>query len=138
MSFSLHRPGFQFSVLAASAINPYTTVRLVGTDKPLAISCGSINVEPFGLIGAGTAGASGLDQAEFVTVYEAGNIVKALCAASVGAGAVVGVASDNGGLGPVAQASGTLKWAVGVALSPAAAGETFACKVHPRTLGGNA
>lgn len=70
---------------------------------------------------------------------------KARAAASVGAGAKVGVASTNGALGPV-LASGTLasfgasaglqpaRYVVGRALTAAAAGEYFAVLLDPAEI----
>lgn len=137
MAGELHRPGLQYTVKAASAINPRKPVTFVGTSELLAVPVGSglTGVRVNGFTGGATVGASG---AEAVTVYEEGNIVKARAAASLGVAAEVGVASTNGDLGPVAQASGTLKYTAGVALTPAAAGEFFSLYVKPRTLGGNA
>lgn len=137
MAGELHRPGLQYTVKAASAINPRKPVSFVGTSELLAVPVGSglTGVRINGFTGGATVGASG---AEAVTIYEEGNIVKVRAAASLGVAAEVGVASTNGDLGPVAQASGTLKYTAGVALTPAAAGEFFSLYVKPRTLGGNA
>lgn len=137
MAGELHRPGLQYTVKAASAINPRKPVTFVGTSELLAVPIGSglTGVRVNGFTGGGTVGASG---AEFVTIYEEGNIVKVKAAASIGVAAEAGVASTNGDLGPVAQASGTLKYTAGIALSPADAGEFFSLYVKPRTLGGNA
>lgn len=136
MSWVLHRPGFQQSILAASAINPYSPVKLVGTDQPLAIPAATSTDEIFGFNGVGTAGASGVNAAEMVTLYEEGNYVKAIAAASLGAHTDVGIASTNGALGPVVRASGVAGFRVGKSMTPAAAGEVFTCYVKPKVLGG--
>jgi hypothetical protein len=81
-------------------------------------------------------------------VYLDDNIVKAVAAASLGAGAEVCVASigvASGAqrnaiatitlLGPLTIASGTAKWAVGIAMDPAAAGEVFSVYLKPRLTG---
>lgn len=133
MAFELHRHGHQLSITAPSTLNPRTPVVLGGTSGLLALKAGSNNVRPFGVTGAGTALAG-----EAVTVYEDTNIVKVIAAASVGAGAEVGVASDNGAVGPVAQASGTLRWALGLTVADAGAGEVLSVYVRPRAVGGNA
>jgi hypothetical protein len=67
-------------------------------------------------------------------VHGVGNVVKAVAAASLGIGAECGVASTNGNLGPISGASGVSKWALGQAVSPAAAGETFSLLVNPRQI----
>lgn len=95
-----------------------------------AASAGWLGV-PIGITIASTA-SPGEPQAVVVS-----GVAKARAAASVGAGAKVGAASTNGALGPVLP-SGILasfgasaglqptRWAVGVALTSAAAGEYFA------------
>lgn len=68
-----------------------------------------------------------------ITVYQEGNVCKAVAAASLGFGANVGIASTNGDFGPVAAASGSAKVVVGQARTSAAAGETFSLYVNPST-----
>lgn len=72
-------------------------------------------------------------------------VVKAIAAASVGAMTRVAAASINGALGPVqssglstalgsALGAGGAKYSVGLALTPAAAGEVFAVLLDQRQL----
>lgn len=136
MAFELIRPGHQLPVVAGSPINPRTVVQLGGTSGLLAFPAGSMNVRPFGVNGAATQGLASVSlPGEVFTVYEELNIVKAKAGASLGAGAEVAVGSDNGTLWPVAAASlfaASGHWAVGIAMSPAGAGETFSVYVKPR------
>lgn len=143
MAGELHRPGHQLPVKAASAINPHSAVQLVGTSELLAIAAASTNLRPFGVTGGQTAGASGINQNELVTIYEPGNIVKVKAAASLGVGAEVGVTGASGGaagfsiVAPASLgASGIAVWSTGQSLSPAAAGELFSLYINPRLVGG--
>lgn len=112
---------------AASVVADKKVVKLDATEGQV-VPLATNNAEPLGLTGASAA------QGEQVTVYADGNIVKAVAAASLGFGGVLGVASTNGDLGPVAGASGISRWAVGVSREDAAAGETFSLLVDPRQL----
>lgn len=138
MAFELIRPGHQLSVVAGSPILPRSAVTLGGTSGLLAFPAGSMNVKPFGMNGAATQGlASAALPGEVFTVYEELNIVKAKAGASLGAGAEVAVGSANQTFWPVAAASlfaASGHWTVGVALTPAAADETFSLYVKPRKV----
>jgi len=134
MAFSLYRDPFSFAVAAASAINPKQPVALAGTNVLFALPIGTSNVRPFGFSGLGSAGASGLNQNDAITIFEEGNFVKAVANASLGVNAEVGVGSTNGSLSPAALVSASGHWAVGIAVSAAAAGETFTLYVKPRKV----
>lgn len=145
MAFELHRYQFQQGLKAASQMPPKTPVSLSASQADYVVALSAANVEPFGIIGA-SAGQAGA-----VAVYEAGNIVKAIAAASLGYGADVGFASIGvssqvqGGttlattvlLAPVSGASGTVSYRVGKAESPAGAGEVFSVLIAPRQLAGS-
>lgn len=90
----------------------------------------TVNAEPLGLV-AQSASVAGRSCA----VHDQG-IVKCVAGASVGVGADVGFASTNGALGPIAAASGVLKYSVGKSTSAAAAGEIFSVYVRPKVLSG--
>lgn len=133
MAFDRKLNGHEFSLPAASLITPYSPVQLAGTDVPFWLPIATNNVRPYGLSGAATAGASGLNQGEALTVWEPGNMAKAVAGASVGVGGEVGVASTNGAVGPgliVASAH----WAIGIAMTPAAAGERLTVLIQPRKV----
>lgn len=136
MSFQLHRPGHQQAFIAASAINPKTPVRFAGTSVLFLLPCGTNADRPFGVTGAATAGASGLNQGETVTVFEELNIVRAVAGASMGVGQEVFLGSSNGILMPALAASlfsASGHWVVGITESaPQAAGEIFSLYVKPR------
>lgn len=129
MAFELHR-GEGLPVFAASPINPKTFVRWDTSDRkvlPLATN----SQEPLGAVHATALTGEGL------AVHETKSIVKAVAAASLGAGADLMVASTNGALGPAAAgASGVVRWRVGVSQEAAAAGETFSVYVNPRQISG--
>jgi hypothetical protein len=112
-------------VTAASAFN--AGIALAGIGDESVLNASSVNVRPQGLSIA-TVPSYGLPAALLVD-----GVGKALIAASVGAWSLVGVASVNGGLGPItasgvvfAAASGstyTPKYAVGTILKAAAPGD---------------
>jgi hypothetical protein len=131
MAFELHRHGHQQGLKAASAINPRTPVKLAGSNALFVLPAASGNDRPFGVTGNATAGASGLNSNDAAVVYERGNVVKAVAAASVGVGAAVFVASTNGALGPN-PITASAHWEVGISETPAAAGEIFSVYVDPR------
>lgn len=136
MAFTLYQEGQSLAIQAASAINPFQPVKLVGTSSLFAVPAATSTDVPFGFNGEATAGASGINSVDAAAIYSQGNVAKAVCAASVGVGSEVGVASTNGALGPIAGASGVSKWSVGIALTPAAPGERLSVYVRPRQLGG--
>lgn len=133
MAFQKLKEDHNIPVQAATDIVPLQFLTFGGTSTLLAIPVGSSNVRPHWYGGLGTTASGAI-----VPCDEPGQIVKARAAASVGAGAEVGIASNNGAVGPITQASGTLKWAVGLTMSAAAAGEIVTVDFRPRTLGGNA
>lgn len=152
MAFEIIRPNFQFPVRGASACIPRTAVKLVGTSGLLMLPVGSSNDRPFGYIGEATAGAWGdaHDSSSVLPgpVLEEGNIVKAICGASCGAGsevtvATLGVATLAQGsavatiaqLGPLTVASGVAAWSHGFALEPGVPGALFTIYVKPRLTG---
>jgi hypothetical protein len=130
MAFELYR--WTFPGIAASAINAGAALQLSASAvERQFIPISSSNIEPFG-VALASAGGTSLTQA--VPVVDVGNTIKVTAIASLGCGADVGVASTNGGLGPVSGASGVLTWAVGKSVSNAGAGEVFALYVKPVRL----
>lgn len=140
MARVLHREPRQ-ALKAASAAAPYQTFKLDTAAEDQIVAAATNTDRPFGISDASVA------QGQRVTVYEDGNIVKAVAAASLGHGGEVGVATFGVAsaaqgnalatitqLGPVTGASGVSKWAVGVAMENAAAGEVFSVYVSPRQL----
>jgi hypothetical protein len=133
MAFELYR--WSFPGIAASAINAGAAVGWAtasGVERqvePIATA----NVEPFG-IALASAGGTSLTQA--VPCVDNGNTIKVTAIASLGVGADIGVASTNGGLAPVAAASGIDVWAVGKSIGSAGAGEVFGLYIKPRKLSG--
>lgn len=138
MAYEIIRAGHQQPIVAGSPINPRVPVQLGGTSGLLAFPAGSMNVRPFGMNGAASAGnPSAALPGETFTVYEELNIVKAKAGASLGAGAEVAVGSDNGTFWPVAAASlfaASGHWTVGLSQTAAAANETFALYIKPRKV----
>lgn len=121
-----------FPGIAASGINSGAALQLSASAVErqfLPIACS--NIEPFG-VALASAGGTSLTQA--IAVIDQGNTVKVTAIASLGCGADIGVASTNGGLGPVEAASGILVWAVGKAMQSAGAGELFGLYVKPKQL----
>lgn len=136
MAFTIIKPKAALAIQAASAINPYSPVKLVGTNNLLVIPAATNSDEVFGFSGAGTHGASGINSIDACPVYEPGNVAKAVCAASVGVGADLAIASTNGALGPIVRNAGSAVWTVGKSLTPAAPGERLSVFIKPRLLGG--
>lgn len=113
----------------ASDIVPLRPVKIdTAADRQIVLAA-SVNDSIQGFTGE----ATGL-QGESITVHGETAITKAVAAASLGAGAVVGVASTNGALGPVTGASGVTKHQAGVSVESAAAGEQFSLYVKPRQI----
>jgi hypothetical protein len=144
MAFVLHRYQQQLPIKAASSIPPRTAVRLSASSPLQVLAIASNNDALFGMIGDATAA-----QGEVAAIYDAGNIVKAIAAASLGAGAEVAVASIGVAssaqrnaiatttlFGPITVASGAARWAAGVAMDAVAAGEVFSLYIRPRLTGG--
>jgi len=124
-----HKDGLP-KIVASAAIPRNRPVKdLAGTaDKVLPAATNIDHVLGFSIATGATAG-------EAITVVTEG-IVKAHAVASLGAGGEVGIASTNGGLGPIAGASGFTRFAVGIAQANAAAGDTFSVLLRVRQISG--
>lgn len=129
-AFELHSDGFPLKAASAISINAVLGLD-TGDVQRQVIPLATNNVEPFAL-----AIASAPTPGDALTGMVPGDVVKAVAAASLGHGTDVGIASTNGALGPVAAASGVVRWRVGRSVSAAAAGETFSLYISPRQLGG--
>ncbi|MCA1655151.1 MAG: hypothetical protein LC635_01490 [Pseudonocardiaceae bacterium] len=121
----------QYPGIAASAIQDRQVVAIT-TGERWVVPIATSGTEPHGIEGRGASAAQG----EGVTIMGAGNYCKAIAAASLGAGANVGVVGATRSLGLAAAASGVAGWRVGRSVTPAAAGEVFTFYVSPRQLGG--
>lgn len=128
-----------FPGIAASAINSGAAVGWTGSAierqvVPLA-SVGGSYAEPFGIALATAAPAAATPPfSAACPVVDQGNTIKVTAIGSTGVGGDIGVASTNGGLAPVAAASGIDVWRVGKAVSAANAGEVFSLYVSPKLL----
>lgn len=105
--------------IAASPIGQYLLVKQVAVDDSFVVA-GSTTERPFGLTIATSPSAG----AECAVVWE--GVAKGIAGTAVTAGDIVGHATA-GKLGPVGAAvgTGTIRFAVGVAMQSAAAGGTF-------------
>jgi hypothetical protein len=112
--------------VASAAISAYLPVKSLDAAADKVVLAASVNDRPVGF-----TVATGASAGHPIAVVTRG-FVKAIAAASLGAGNEVGVASTNGALGPVAAASGLTKWVVGEAQQSAAAGDTFTVELRPR------
>lgn len=142
MAFVVDRYSLPFK--CASAIPPRTVVALDKTANQV-IPYTNASQRPYGI-----SQATGATVGAGIAVYESPGVAKAVAAASLGMGAEVSLASLGVAsaaqsnslatitlLGPAAvAASGTVQWAVGVALTPALAGEIFSVKLEPRQVSG--
>lgn len=125
-----------FPAIAGSAIRPGEVVKFGGgVDRGVIPIVATSSEFAVGVVDTRVATAL---PGEALTVYETGAIVEGLAVASMGVGGEVAVASTNCGFAPVAAASGVARNSVGVALSPAVAGEYFSLYIRPRALSGGA
>ncbi len=125
-----------FPAIAGSAIRPGEVVKFGGgVDRGVIPIVATSSEFAAGVVDNRTATAA---PGEAVTVYETGAVVEGLAVASMGVGAEVAVASANIGFVPITAASGIARNSVGVAQTPAAAGEFFSLYIRPRALSGGA
>ena len=139
MAFDEHKPGFTIPLKAASVINPITAASgfTVTGLRPVKLAAAEDAISPVTALADEPHGFAKLASyaiGDRVTVYEEGNYVKAVAAASLGAGADVGCATSGGQLAPVVAASGVTRWRVGKSLGPAAANEVFTVVIKPQQL----
>lgn len=126
----LHRHAISAKAASAMSVGQVVGYDVADTSFQV-VPLATINVEPLGI-----ALASVSNPGDAVTIIDRGNVIKVQAAASLGAGADIGVVGATTSLGLAAAASGVAKWAVGKSLSAAAAGETFSLHVNPKQLGG--
>lgn len=131
MAFDLHRPGFQFAAKSQGANNPVASGKLAGAPVGYGTSVEQAVALPSGIEPWGVAKVGSYVDGDRMTVYEAGNYVKAVAAVSLGWNADVHIASTNGALGPIAPASGAVGWVLGKAMDNAAAGGVFTILIKP-------
>jgi len=131
MAFELHRN--HFPGIAASVINAGQVVALApgDTQRTVVPVATQLPISAASSVPLGIALATSASPGNAVSILDALNVVKVSAAASIGAGAPVGLASSNGGFGPI-TASGS--WVVGQSVTAAAAGEVFSVYVNPRPI----
>lgn len=131
MASDRHLLAHQKGIEAATALLPFTPVKLGGTSGLLAFPIATSTDRPYGIISNGTALAG-----ELVTVYEQGNEVKAIGGASAGVGQAVYVGSVNGVIvgGGASLFAASAHWEIGISLSPVRAAERFTVLVNPRKV----
>lgn len=134
MAMELYR--WTFPAIAASAINNGAAVGWTASAlERQVVPIATVNIEPAGIsLATANYAAATPPFSAAVPLVDQGNTIKVTAIGSTGVGADIGVASTNGGLAPVAAASGIDIWRVGKAVSPAAAGEVFSLYVSPRML----
>lgn len=120
----------EYPGLAASAIQDRMVVKLAAGERAVS-PCTAATDEPHGITGGASAAIG-----EGAAVFGQGNYCKAIAAASLGAGANVGVVGATRSLGLAAGASGVANWRVGKSVTAAAAGEVFTFYVNPSQLSG--
>ena len=118
--------------VAASAINPNRAVYISPSYANRVVQLASTVTQEV----AGVSGDATALQGESVVIYGRGAVVDVTAAASLGAGADIGVAPASAAFAPIAGASGSARHRVGKALESAAAGETFALYIDPDNLSG--
>ena len=102
---------------AASAVGQWRPVghSASGADDVVPVTAATAEVE-------GITVATAASPGDPVSVQKSG-VAKVICAASIGPGANVGVASTNGAVGPVASGSGNYR--IGISETAAQPGEVF-------------
>lgn len=119
----------EYPGLCASALQDRQVTQIVAGERAVG-PCTAGTQEPHGITVASAAIGEG------VTSFGQGNYCKAIAAASLGAGANVGVVGATRSLGLVSGASGVANWRVGKSVTAAAAGEVFTFYVNPSQLSG--
>lgn len=119
----------QYPGLAASVIQDKQVCTLTTGERGVCPAVAA-TTEPHGITVASALLGEG------VTVFGQGNYCKAIAAASMGAGANVGVVGATRSLGLVTGASGVANWRVGRTVTAAAAGEVVTIYVNPSQLSG--
>lgn len=128
MAFELIDHG-EYPGLGASNIGDKMVVAITTGERGV-VPVVAATTEPLGItIATGLRG-------EAVTVITHGNVAKAIAAASIGAGANVGILGATRSLGLAVGASGVANWRVGKSVTAAAAGEAFGVYVAPAQLSG--
>lgn len=129
MAWELHRHAFP-GVAASNVQDRQVVTIAAGSADKNVHPCATVNVRPLGVALASAA------RLEAVTVHDVGNYVKAVAAASFGAGAEIGVIGATKSLNAVVGASGAVVHSVGQSVNAAGAGEVFTLYVNPRQLSG--
>jgi hypothetical protein len=120
-------------LVAASQILPYQPISILpGSPGENALPAASVNRYPFGICQATVASGAP------VTYWVPGDVGKMQAAASMGAGAQVGVTATTGlQVGPLAvggASAGIERYAVGVLLKQAAAGDIIPVYIDPKNV----
>lgn len=126
MAHVLHRYQAQLPVTVASDINPRRPLKAVSGSAETVVLAATAADQTLGLTGEATT----LRAAKAV-LYDDGNVVKAVAAASIAAMAEVTVGSDNGALGPTII-SASAHFVTGRALEAANPGDVFSLYVKSR------
>lgn len=128
---------------AASAIAAYLPVKFL--DAASAVSETVVQAASLNDLALGFTSASVASPGDPISWWQPGDVAKGIAGASMGAGALVGVGSSNGVLAPVlasglstalgsALGAAGVRWAVGVVLKNAAAGDRVPVFVSPRQI----
>lgn len=134
MAFTMIGGGARPPLSAASQINPGWPIALVaGSPGEAALPAATVQLEPFGICMATVASGGA------VQYWVIGDVGKAFAAASMGAGAHVGVAATTGlQLTPLVTAAGAsaglLRYSVGRVLKQAAAGDAISVYINPTLI----
>lgn len=137
MAFTQTKQGGRLPLKAASAMGAYLPVTLsLGGSLGASPVSETVRLAPssnFPLIGM--SAATVVTAGDAIELFQRGDVGKGIAGASIGAGAFVGVGSSNGVLAPIlpvdAGPSGLPRFALGICLSNAAAGDFISIEINP-------
>ena len=132
--------GFRLPLKVASTVAQYVPVRFVGDPHKTPASALSETVvvtASWNELALGMSTATGASPGDPISIQFTG-VCKGIAGASLGAGAPVGIGSTNGVLAPILATGGpasanlvATRFAVGIALKNAAAGDYFPVLLKP-------
>ena len=136
MAFEQTQEGVTFPGVAATGIKLWDAVTLASSatqDRAIA-PVASVNQWPIGIAQASAGTGATLPQS--VTVQGFGSMLKVTAGATVAVGQDVHQTIGSSAYAPIAAASGSTKFAIGQAVTPANAGELFTVYINPRIISG--
>ena len=136
MAFEQTQEGVTFPAVAATGIKLWDAVTLASSatqDRAVA-PIATHNQFPLGIAQASAGTGATLPQS--VTVQGFGSMLKVTAGATVAVGQDVHQTVGSSAYAAVSGASGSTKYAIGQAVTPASPGELFTVYINPRVISG--